>query len=206
MNGKQECLFPVLGEEYGGTSDIVDAKELVEYIKIINPGSILDIGVGCYGKTGYLVRQYVDHKFRHYRKERIWICGLEAFPNNYEMVKRFHLYNELYCEDALVWLLRNNKGEQRRFDLVVLSHVLEHFNEEDSCRVLSMCYELSDKGLIIAAPNGIYIHEDNENPYQTHKSVWTPQRIADKYPISTPEFSRNNVGVEQFILVVPKAW
>ena len=196
--------------DIGGTSDISDAAAFVEFAKTLNPRTVLDIGTGCYGKAAYLLRQYVEHKFRkYYGTNYMQIFGIEAYTPNYEFLKANYpfLYTEVFNEEAIPFY-RNHvcKGEwilAFRTDVIIISHVLEHHTEEDAWELLRVVTKSASKGVIVACPNGNYEHHDANNPYQNHRSVWTPDKIASMYPITSPVMSLNNEGVEQFTLVIP---
>ena len=65
-------------------------------------------------------------------------------------------------------------------------------------------YNFANKAVVLASPYGDYKFEGNVNPYQDHKSSWTPDEIAEKYPTTTPIMGRNNRGHEEFLIVIPK--
>ena len=91
--------------DVGGTSDAGDIPYLVEIFKILNPRTVLDIGTGCYGKNAYILRQYVEHKFRHlYGVKSIIIHGVEAYQKNYDYARSLNLYDWIYCKEILHYL------------------------------------------------------------------------------------------------------
>lgn len=191
----------------GGTSDANDIEEMVEFLKVLNPRTILDIGTGCFGKLAYVTRQYVEHKYRfYYGNKYLKIDGIEAFEPNYAHVNKLGLYDFLIHDEAIPALknLTKTLALFPPYDVMVCSHVLEHHSEEDAWELLKLMYSACSKGIILACPDGEYVHEDVVNKYQTHRSTWTPEKISTKYPITTPVYSRNNVGKSQFILVIPR--
>jgi 2-polyprenyl-3-methyl-5-hydroxy-6-metoxy-1,4-benzoquinol methylase len=188
--------------DIGGTSDIGDAAAFVEFAKIINPKTVLDVGTGCFGKTAYLLRQYVEHKFRHYfGTNYMLITGIEAYEPNLKYVSKFNLYDNLINAEALQIL---DSAIENTYDLIVCSHVIEHHIKSDGWKLLSLMNKKCRKGIILSAPYGEYEHIDNHNRYQNHLSSWTPEEISAIYPITTPVITRNNVGKEEFIIVIPK--
>jgi 2-polyprenyl-3-methyl-5-hydroxy-6-metoxy-1,4-benzoquinol methylase len=190
--------------DIGGTSDAGDILTFVEFAKVLNPKTVLDVGAGCFGKSAYLLRMFVEHKFRHlYGTNYMRIDGIEAYIPNLEYVRNLKLYNNLFGLEALR-VLRNLVNFKSSYDIIVCSHVLEHHFEEDGWNLLSLMYDCCEKGIILACPFGKYLHTDNMNRYQNHLSGWTPEMISKKYPITTPIITRNNVGVEEFMLVIPK--
>jgi predicted SAM-dependent methyltransferase len=173
----------------------------------MNPKTVLDIGTGCFGKNAYILRQYVEHKFRKlYNPEYLVIHGIEAYKPNYDYVSSLKLYDELFLAEALK-ALRSIMDSPRVFspyDVIICTHVLEHHTKEDGWKLLDWMYSFCNKGIILACPWGEYEHKDDNNHYQNHLSHWTPIEIAEHYPTTTPVIGRNNVGKEEFIIVIPK--
>src|SRR3989304_8383258 len=179
--------------DVGGTSDAWDIPHLVEIFKILKPRTVLDIGTGCYGKNAYLLRQYVEHKFRHlYGVSWMKICGVEAYEKNARYARTLDFYNVVYNLTALDYL-RSHVDEMN--DVVICTHVLEHhLKVEEGWELLARMYQAAEKAIVLASPYGEYRFEGNPNPYQDHKSSWLPDEIAEKYPITTPILGYNNRG------------
>jgi hypothetical protein len=191
------------GPMIGGTSDAGDIPHIVEMMKMFNPKTVLDVGAGCFGKNGYLLRQYVEHKFRKlYGTEYMHIRAIEAFYPNAEYLESLGIYNDVKQTLALDYFC--SFGSTLQVDLITCTHVLEHHTIEEGWELLHLMWMAAKKGIILACPLGEYPHSDPKNPHQEHKSAWVPSEIADKYPITTPIITRNNVGVEEFLIGIPK--
>lgn len=206
FHSAEQCETKI--EDIGGTSDAGDIPQIVEFLKILNPKSILDIGCGCYGKNGYIARQYLEHKFRKIQGVNyLKLDAIEAYEPNANFVKKFKIYNDIFVGEALK-LLRNMMGVSvticSPYDVIMATHVLEHHTKEDGWLLLDYMYSFCTKGIILACPFGEFEYKDNLNPYQDHKSAWTPDEIAKKYPITTPVFGYNNTGHREFVIVIPK--
>jgi hypothetical protein len=187
--------------DIGGTSDAWDIPYIVEFAKIINPARVLDIGTGNFGKIGYILRQYVEHKYRkYYHPMYMNIVGLEAYIPNFDYVSKLGIYDELYNVEALSYL---SNPKLAASELVVCTHVLEHHTETDGWKLLMLMRSVASKAIILACPDGEYEHIDMNNYYQNHRSAWTPDKIASVYPITTPVFGYNNTGHKEFVIVIP---
>lgn len=194
-------------EDIGGTSDAWDIPYIVEFLKVLNPKSILDVGCGCFGKNGYLSRQYLEHKYRKlYGTTYLLLDAIEAYKSNASYAETLKIYNHIFIGEALK-ILGNMMDSPKIFpfyDVMFLTHVLEHHTKEDGWRLLDYMYSFCTKGIILACPFGEFEYNDNLNPYQNHKSSWIPDEISKKYPITTPIFGYNNTGHREFIIVIPK--
>jgi hypothetical protein len=59
--------------------------------------------------------------------------------------------------------------------------VLEHLSKEDGLKVIEQMELISSNQVIIAMPVGFQeLHTYDGNPYQTHKSGWTPTEFEGK--------------------------
>jgi len=192
--------------DMGGTSDGWDIPHLIEIFKILNPRTVLDVGTGMYGKNGYILRQYVEHKFRHlYGVKWMEIIGVEAYEKNAKYVRTLDFYDTVYDVPAFFYFSVSYKPDKwNKVDIVICTHVLEHHVKEDGWRLLQDMYVYANKAVILACPYGEYKFEGNPNPYQDHKSAWIPDEIAEKYPITTPILGYNNRGHLEFLIVIPK--
>jgi len=185
----------------GGTSDAGDIPHIVEMMKLFNPKTVVDVGTGCFGRNGYLLRQYVEHKYRKlYGVDYMNIIGIEAYQPNADYVATLGIYNEIEVRQAIEFFEIWNEDD---YDLITCTHVLEHHYKESGWRLLELMRGSAKKGIILACPLGEYAHTDVNNQFQNHLSSWTPDEIAEKYPITTPIITRNNVGKEEFLIGIP---
>jgi len=63
----------------------------------------------------------------------------------------------------------------RQFDVVVLSHVIEHFDRDTGWQVIRKLEEIASRVVYIETPHG-FIEQTafDGNPYQRHQSGWFP--------------------------------
>jgi nucleoside-diphosphate-sugar epimerase len=70
---------------------------------------------------------------------------------------------------------------QRTFDVVALSHVIEHFDRDTGLRVLQRLEQLSSCLIYVETPNGFPEQTDCDgNPYQRHLSGWFPHDFESR--------------------------
>lgn len=58
------------------------------------------------------------------------------------------------------------------FDAVTCFDLIEHFSEEEGCRLLPLIESLASKKVIVYTPNGFVPQGADVNPWQLHRSGW----------------------------------
>lgn len=166
-----------------GSSPYENICYVLDIMEILNPSSILDMGVG-FGKWGFLFRLYCDiHRCRFFRSD--WetrIDGIEIFPGN---VEEWHeaIYDNVYIGDAFEVI-----DKLQKYDVIILGDVLEHFEKEKAHLLLKKCTDRASKAVIVGLPIGDWPQDTlYDNVYEKHLSKWYPQ-----------DFSRTNALVKQF--------
>lgn len=151
------------------TSHLHQLNEIVEAIMLINPQSILDVGVG-FGKYGVLVREFLElHDGREqYHTWQRRIDGIEAFADYLTPLHEF-IYDTVYVGDALTLL----PTLPETYDLILLIDVLEHFPRDIGETLVQNCLQRGHN-LLISTP-GWFIPQEAAfaNPYERHHSLWT---------------------------------
>ena len=109
----------------------------------------LDIGFG-FGKNGFLIREYAELWYGNNVDPKSWkhnIDGIEAFG---DYIQDWHnqIYNKIYMGDALDVLPSLDK-----YDLIVMTDVLEHFEKDDGFKVLDLIFDKCDNFLITTQKN-----------------------------------------------------
>ncbi len=128
----------------------------------------LDIGCG-------------DRSFISRFRPRIRTVGLDAFEGAIERSKRLNLHDDYILANIIETpaerLLEMNGGE--RFDIVVLSDIIEHLPKRMGWDLLEKCEALTSRYIILQTPNG-FVEQGPEfgNIYQRHLSGWFPQDFA----------------------------
>jgi len=145
-----------------GTENITAICDLISDLK---PKSILDIGIG-FGKWGMLTREYTDIRNGDYWEWKIRIDGIEIFEKYRNPV--WGVYDKVYIGNALDVI--QGLGQ---YDLILICHVVEHFNFVDGHKLLSFCCK-KGKTVIISTPNG-YMQQGPilGNVNESHLSSWT---------------------------------
>ena len=139
-------------------------------IDFYRPKSILDIGIG-FGKYGVLCRELLDIFHGRFNKEQwdITIDGIEVFEKYRNRL--WDVYNNIYIGDAINILNKSNS----KYDLIICSDVIEHFDKESGHKLINLCLKKSDK-IIINTPREFMEQGDVfGNIYETHRSLWKPR-------------------------------
>jgi hypothetical protein len=151
------------------TSHHRQINEIVGLILKVNPMTLLDIGIG-FGKYGVLAREYLElwDGRGEYDSWKRGIDGIEVFKGYHNPIYSW-AYNEVFFGDALEILPELN----RRYDLVLMVDVLEHFTRDDGAALLTECKRVAKNVLIstprVVSPQG----EAFGNPKEAHVSGWT---------------------------------
>ncbi|MBI5467379.1 MAG: hypothetical protein HY975_04180, partial [Candidatus Kerfeldbacteria bacterium] len=147
---------------------------IVEIIRSAQPQSVLDIGIG-FGKFGFLCREYLElwdgrNKYGDWQKR---IDGIEAFPQYVTPLQK-QIYDNIYVGDAREIV----PNLTHYYDLILMIDVIEHFTLADGHRLLHNSAKHS-RGLLISTPLTVSAQEDSfGNPFEIHKSQWTPDQFS----------------------------
>ena len=167
-------------------------NEIAEMIMVSKPASMLDVGIG-FGKYGFLAREYLEVWDGQHRrgKWRHRIDGIEACKE-YILDHHRAIYDHLYFGDALEIL----PTLEIRYDLLLASDILEHFDRDDGLKFLQACLARA-RNVIISTPHssGKQMVE-SENPFETHRSEW---RWADFATFPKKFHVPNDVSLIVFI-------
>lgn len=171
------------------TSQYQQISQILQLITLTNPKSVLDIGVG-FGKYGFLTREYLDIFYERMQKDTEWkitLDGIEAFENYINPVHRY-IYNSLFIGNALDILPTLNK----RYDLVLLIDVLEHFVVEEGIKILAECRK-KGRNIIISVPKSWYTQDMAfGNEYETHRAHWKKEDFSI---LENKFFVRNKISL-----------
>ena len=166
-------------------------SKIVNTIKVNNPKSMLEIGVGA-GKYGILSREYLEIYGANRWQKKDWqvrIDGVEIYkPYITEQIK--HYYNKIFNDDIVNLFKTSQIGD---YDLILMTDVLEHLKKEDGIYVFNEILKHC-KTAIFAVPIGNWRYEfDGDNKNESHISVW-----------DYDEFKNNNLKDVEFYLVNDK--
>lgn len=158
-------------------------NEIMELIIFTQPKSILDIGMG-FGKYGFLSREYLE-LFDGREKYNDWkrtIDGIEIFQNYLTSLNKM-IYDKIYIGNALDILPTLDK----KYDLILLIDILEHFNYDDGIRLLKRC-EQHGSNTIISTPRQFFSQREMfGNPFEVHKFLYKKKHfkiIKNKFFVS----------------------
>ncbi len=155
------------------TSHRRQLNEIVELIILLNPQSILDVGVG-FGKYGVLAREYLEllDGRKQYHDWQRRIEGVEAFAGYITPLHHF-IYDHLYIGDAAEVLADLTSS----YDLILMIDVIEHFTPERGAAVLQACLQIG-RNVLISTPKQFFNQEGFDNPYEQHRSHWQQTDLA----------------------------
>ena len=130
-------------------------KEFRDYKKKI---TVLDLGCGDGSATQNLG---LPKNFE--------ITGVDIFPPYLRIAKQQKIYKKLIKMDVAKY------RPDKKYDIVMTLHVLEHFNKTDGLKYLNRIEKFAIKKVIVATPIGHFPQaEYDKNPHQIHKSSWIP--------------------------------
>ncbi|HEX6026348.1 MAG TPA: class I SAM-dependent methyltransferase [Solirubrobacter sp.] len=155
-------------------SSFPDALSVVAaWVQALRPASVLDVGIG-FGKYGVLFREYLDVSPRSERGRdtapaAVRIDGIEAWEPYVGPLQRA-IYDRIHVGDALAVL-----PSLGRYELVFAADVLEHFTRDDGERFLDAAAAHATLGVLIVTPAlDLEQGEVLGNPFERHRSFWTP--------------------------------
>jgi|UPI0004B9BC24 hypothetical protein len=175
-----------------GTSNWQNISYCVELIRRVAPSSVLDVGVG-FGRWGMICREFLDvWQGRVFREQ--WtttIEGIEVFERSIDDYHDF-FYNRIYRTEAYDFLV--TQKEQRKYDLIILGDVLEHFTKRRGDELLRSCLEIS-RYVLLNIPIGQDWPQGSEygNEYETHRSDWN-EADFQKYPVVEKKMFKDYIG------------
>lgn len=116
-------------------NDDMDARYLDEFVSMIEGKTILDMGCGTGTNTNYIIEKGFD------------VIGVDASKNMLDVAKKFYPNIDFKEQDIL-----HTSFEAETFDGIVLSYVINHFNQ-DGLRQLEceICRVLKKDGLIFVS-------------------------------------------------------
>jgi predicted TPR repeat methyltransferase len=157
---------------------------IVGYAEQRQPRSVLDVGVGM-GQYGFLLRTNLEHvhlfdvqgptaRQRPKSEWRVTIDGIEGFAGYLTPVHEY-AYNRVLIGDALA-ILPTLPADA--YDLVLAIDVLEHFASADAARFITELKRVAAGAVLISTPKAVIAQEVEANPFENHRSHWTPEALA----------------------------
>ena len=153
-------------------------KELVPYD--LHNKRILDVGSG-YGFFGWALRAH--------RQGTPYIVGIEINPERLKRLKEIGMYDLLLNEDVREWT------PDEPFDLIIVSHLIEHLSKEEGIRLIEKLMKFCQGSIIVTCPEGdtrAPLDEDDP-PDDEHISVWVVEDL-EKLGLRTRHMSFSHRG------------
>jgi len=149
-------------------SDYHQISDVLHVVEQVNPGSVLDVGVG-FGKWGILCREILE-----LYKERVQPESWAATIDGIEIHEPYRnplwtlAYDHIYIGDAMEML-----DLLGHYDLVLCCDVIEHFEKNRGRLLISKLLQHADIAVVTSprgfAPQGaIY-----GNEHERHRSQWS---------------------------------
>jgi 2-polyprenyl-3-methyl-5-hydroxy-6-metoxy-1,4-benzoquinol methylase len=155
--------------------------QVIDEVKIMNPMSILDVGIG-FGKWGHLFRENTDIMIGRLNKED-WVFKIDGV----EICEKYlNEHTKYFYSDILIGDICDLVDVLPRYDLVYFGDILEHIEKNKAIKVLE---KIRTKNMIISIPLGPWPQDEiMGNPYEKHISTWceedfkkhNPQKIYKK--------------------------
>lgn len=118
--------------------------------------------------------------------------GVDIFAPYLKECKKQMIHNEHVCAD-----IRKLPFRRKSFDIVLCMQVLEHLEKGDGENLIEAMEEIARSQVLISVPvGGFKFHGYDNNPYQEHRSSWTPGELRRRGYLVTGQALRG--GVEPF--------
>lgn len=171
------------------TSTWCHVSTVLDEIYLLQPKSILDIGIGT-GRWGFLAREVLDIiKGRIFKEQwQTKIFGVEIFERYVQDVQQY-VYDKILIQDAyeavknfnLELKVRNNEIQLfNKVDLIIAGDVIEHFEKSKAQELINLCLNIC-KNLIVCIPLGENYKQGAVagNEHETHRSIWNQSDFTD---------------------------
>lgn len=159
------------------TNRAVHISAEIEEVKWLNPGSILDVGIG-YGVMGPVFRMATD-----VRKSERDPSSFHDWPTRIDGIEIYEWYRNpvwqsytnVYIGNALDVI-----DDLPKYDFVYCGDMIEHLSKEDGWKLIEKMLDHSNNWVHIATPSPAPAQEPilgNEN--ERHVSEWTQKEFED---------------------------
>lgn len=141
-----------------------------EINKLIPKNStVLDVGCG----DGHLA-QWINHK-GNYK-----VLGVDINKDDLQIAKkRLTSYNKPIYDDLIKMDLTKEMPFKKKFDVVLCSQVVEHFEKDKALKLIQKIEKLAKKRIIIATINGFFQFDHRiPSKYDIHLSGWSSKEFT----------------------------
>lgn len=152
--------------------------------------SLLDIGCGNGRPVDFINKQ-----------KRFLTVGVDGFLPYLKECKSNRIY-----DDCILCDIRFLPIKLKTFDIILCLQVIEHLSRNDGIRLIREIEEIATRQIVITTPvdflsQGKY----DENPYQVHRSAWTPYLLRNMgYKVKISNFSFGFGIIAQIVLYLTK--
>jgi hypothetical protein len=161
------------------TSHFHQLNEIVEALVLLEPRSVLDVGVGL-GKFGALAREYLELRQGRCHKTT-WECridGIEAFAP-YLSPLHDYVYNHVFVGEAQTVIPQLTE----HYDVALVIDVVEHLEHLAGERAIA-ALQRHATNLVISTPKRFIPQGAGcGNPHETHRSLWTQRDLTRFGPV-----------------------
>jgi len=165
-----------------GNSNWQGDPYIIDLLHLYNPQVALDLGVGKWGKFGFLFRRSFEdwRKICYGESNRRILHGVEGHQGNYDILcGSCWYYNLIFNEEITRWLEKHSKDH--KYDLAFLGDVLEHFDFA-TAKWIILRLRMICKVVIVQMPIGEYPQEVPDNKLETHRHSWTFEDVQTLKP------------------------
>ena len=135
------------------------------------PNTILDLGIG-FGMNGAGIRNWLDSGVKPWN---IRLVGVEGWADYISPC--WDCYDKVHVCTIQDYL----KSTDQKFDAIVMTDVIEHFDKEEGQAVLAMCMaHLNPGGALYVSTPGIFFEQGaaHGNELERHRSEWKVAEFA----------------------------
>ncbi len=152
--------------------------------------TLLDVGCGSNSPVRFL-------------SKNIHSTGVDVFEPSIEESRSRGIHEDYFKANVLD--IDKLFGE-KSVDCVLASDVIEHLEKTDGYSLLDKMEKIASKKVIIFTPNGFINQEPYEgNPWQVHRSGWTPEEMVERgYKITGINGFKPLRGERSFVRYKPR--
>lgn len=152
------------------SSHLYQIPTIINIIRGLKPGSILDIGCG-FGKYGFLAREYLEIWQNRYQKAE-WQTRIDCIEvHNFYITEIHHyIYDQIFKDEALS-VLKNM--QDHAYELILAIDILEHFSLEQGRVFIKECQRVATYTLVSTPKKFGTQDAVFDNQYEIHRSVWS---------------------------------